>query len=183
MATHLHARARVVGDNVNSDYIIASTRKRDSLDVEILKQFLLEAVDPSFAQSVRAGDVLVAGENFGCGSAMEVAATVILAAGIRAVLARSFARAFFRNAVNNGLVPLECDTTGIAEGDRLAIDLVDGDAHVTNFTRNTAIVAASLPAIALRILDAGGLVAFLRAQPGHSFTASTTGENPRRTPA
>ncbi len=88
-----------------------------------LKRYLLETVDPSFAASVRPGDLLVAGRNFGCGSAMEVAATVIVSAGIKAVLAPSFARTFYRNAINNGLVPIECETAHIREGDRLAIQL------------------------------------------------------------
>ena len=68
--------------------------------------------------------MLVAGRNFGCGSAMEVAVTVPLAAGIRAVLARSFARTYYRNAINNGLIPVECETVGIKEGDRLLLDFV-----------------------------------------------------------
>src|ERR1700755_2319948 len=116
----LDVRARRFGADVNTDYIISSTRKKKTINEQVLKRFLLETVDPTFAASVRPGDVIVAGRNFGCGSAMEVAATVILAAGIRAVIAQSFSRTFYRNAVNNGLMPIECDTTGIGEDDAIS---------------------------------------------------------------
>jgi 3-isopropylmalate/(R)-2-methylmalate dehydratase small subunit len=160
---HLEGRARVVGDDVNTDYIITSARKRDTIDPTILKQFLLETLEPAFAASVRPGDILVAGRNFGCGSAMEVAVTVPLAAGIRAVLARSFARTYYRNAINNGLVPVECDTIGISEGDRLVVDLASA-LTVRNETRHTSIGARTLPGHVLQILDAGGLVPYLRSR-------------------
>ena len=109
---------------------------------------------------------LVAGRNFGCGSAMEVGVTVPYAAGIRAVLARSFARTYYRNAINNGLVPVECDTTTIHEGDRLVVDLTTTELTVRNETQQIAFAARALPAHMLRILDAGGLVPYFRAHRG-----------------
>jgi 3-isopropylmalate/(R)-2-methylmalate dehydratase small subunit len=162
MPAIIEGRARVVGDDINTDYIISSTRKRDTLDEQVLKRYLLETVDPSFAASVQPGDVLVGGMNFGCGSAMEIAATVILAAGIKAVVAQSFSRTFFRNAVNNGLVPIECDTSGIVEGDRLSIALRTDGVFVDNRTRGVTVEGARLPAMMAEILDAGGLVEYVR---------------------
>ena len=158
----LRGRARRLGDDVNTDYIITSTRKRETLNTSILKQFLLETLDPSFAASVREGDMLVAGRNFGCGSAMEIAATVILAAGIRAVLAESFSRTFFRNAINNGLLPVECDTSRIREGHVLSVSLLDGRVHVDNQSTDEAVNGAPLGGFLLRILDEGGLVPYIR---------------------
>jgi 3-isopropylmalate/(R)-2-methylmalate dehydratase small subunit len=162
VAIELEGRARVLGDDINTDYIIASTRKRDTLDESVLKRYLLEAVDPSFAASVREGDLLVAGRNFGCGSAMEVAATVILAAGLKAVLAQSFSRTFFRNAINNGLIPVHCDTSHIAEGDSLSVRVDGGRIDVANRSSGEKASGAPLPRIMLDILEAGGLVAFIR---------------------
>lgn len=167
MNLRLEGRARLLGDDVNTDYIISSTRKRETIDPNVLKQFLLETVDPAFAASVRDGDILVAGRNFGCGSAMEVAATVPRAAGIRAVLARSFARTYYRNAINNGLIPVECDTSGVCEGDRLVIELGgEGLPVVRNETRQTLMQAQPLAPQMLRILMAGGLVQYVRTHGG-----------------
>ena len=141
------SRARVFGDNINTDYIITSRRKRESIDPQYLRRYLFEELDPNFAATVQPGDVLVAGRNFGCGSAMEVAVTAVVAAGIRAVLASSFSRTYYRNAVNNGLLPLICDTSAIREGDRIDI---------------SALAAEPLPPIMLQIIEAGGLVPYFR---------------------
>jgi len=170
MHVRLEGRARVLGDDVNTDYIITSARKRETIDERVLKQYLLETLDPAFAASVQSGDIVVAGRNFGCGSAMEVAVTVPLAAGIRAVLARSFARTYYRNAINNGLIPVECDTSVIREGDRLIVD-VGSDLTVRDETRGVTIAARALPAHMLRILEAGGLVPYIRAYGGFEVTA------------
>ena len=158
----LHGRARRIGDDINTDYIISSSRKRETIDEQLLKRYLLESVDPDFAASIRAGDLLVAGKNFGCGSAMEVAATVILAAGIPAVLARSFARSFYRNAINNGLLPIECDTSDIAEGDPISVTREESAIIVINDRTGRHETSPPLGGIAAEILAAGGLVTYLR---------------------
>ncbi len=154
-------RARVFASDINTDYIIASRRKRESLDPQVLRRYLFEELDPDFAASIEPGDLLVAGKNFGCGSAMEVAVTAVAGAGIPAVLAPSFARTYYRNAVNNGLLPVVCDTRAIHEGDRLTV-LRDQGLAVRNETTGEAIAAAALPKIMWEIIEAGGLVPYFR---------------------
>jgi 3-isopropylmalate/(R)-2-methylmalate dehydratase small subunit len=171
MRIELEGAARLLGDDVNTDYIIASSRKKETLDTNVLKQYLLESVDSAFAGTVRPGDLLVAGKNFGCGSAMEVAVTVVLAAGIRAVLARSFARTYYRNAINNGLVPIECDTSTIREGARLRTVLDDSSVRVFDETERREITGRPLPPIMIEILREGGLVPYFRRH--HDFRRST----------
>jgi 3-isopropylmalate/(R)-2-methylmalate dehydratase small subunit len=148
----------VFGDDINTDYIITSRRKRESLDPQVLRRYLFEELDAAFARSVEPGDLIVAGSNFGCGSAMEVAVTAVLGAGIPAVLARGFSRTYYRNAVNNGLLPLVCDTRRIAEGDRLVVEA----GAVRNVSKGETLVTEPLPAIMLDIIGAGGLVAYFR---------------------
>jgi 3-isopropylmalate/(R)-2-methylmalate dehydratase small subunit len=155
---NLEGRARLFGDDINTDYIVTSRRKRESLDAQFLKHYLFEELDPGFAATVQPGDLIVAGTNFGCGSAMEVAVTAVLGAGIRGVLARGFSRTYYRNAVNNGLVPIVCDTRGIGEGDALA--LTGETLH--NQTTGEAVACEALPGIMKRIIDAGGLVEYFR---------------------
>ncbi|HEV2988528.1 MAG TPA: alpha-IPM isomerase [Candidatus Angelobacter sp.] len=165
-ALEMQGRARVIlgptqGDDINTDYVITSRRKRESLDPQVLRQYLFEEIDPTFAASVVAGDMIVAGKNFGCGSAMEVAVTALLGAGIRAVLARSYSRTYYRNAINNGLLPVICDTRRIHEGDCLVINC-DAAMSVRNTTTGETLIADSLPQIMLEIFDAGGLVPYFR---------------------
>jgi 3-isopropylmalate/(R)-2-methylmalate dehydratase small subunit len=162
----LSGRARVVGNDVNTDYIISSSRKKESIDPAVLRHFLLEQVDPGFARSVRAGDIIVAGTNFGCGSAMEVAVTAVLAAGIRAVIARSFSRTYWRNAMNNGLLPVVADTTRIAEGEFLHLDF-DAAGNITLQTvAKSQVYCEPLPPFMREMLEAGGLVPYLRERGG-----------------
>lgn len=178
MTNLLEGRARRFGDDVNTDYIISSTRKKATIDESVLKQYLMETIDPSFAASVRPGDIIVAGKNFGCGSAMEVAATVILAAGIKAVIAPSFSRTFYRNAVNNGLMPIECDTDGIREGDELVVVAADRGVMIRNATTSTELIGTMPSGIAASILQAGGLVEYLL--QNRAFAPTTSAGSPGR---
>jgi 3-isopropylmalate/(R)-2-methylmalate dehydratase small subunit len=158
----LSGRARVFGDDVNTDYIVSSTRKKETIDPARLRQFLLEQVDPGFASTVRAGDILVAGSNFGCGSAMEVAVTTVLGAGIRAVVARSFSRTYLRNAMNNGLLPVVADTTGIREGDALHLFLNDRGDMTLRVGAALELRCEPLPPFMRQMIECGGLVPYLR---------------------
>jgi len=165
MTLQLEGRARVFGDDVNTDYIITSRRKRESLDPQVLRQYLFEEIDARFAASIQPGDLIVAGKNFGCGSAMEVAVTAVLGAGIRAVIAQSFSRTYFRNAINNGLLPVVCDTARIHEDDRFVIQAAGEKGSgmtVRNITSGENISGAALPKIMLDIFAAGGLVPYFR---------------------
>jgi 3-isopropylmalate/(R)-2-methylmalate dehydratase small subunit len=155
-------RARVVGDNVNTDYIISSRRKRDSQDKKYMARYFMEDLDPTFAARVKPGDILVAGENFGCGSAMEVAATVVVGAGIPAIVAKSYSRTYFRNGINNGILLAVCDTSDMKENDIIEVS-IDGDAvAVRNKTRGQTFSAGRLAPMLVEILRAGGLVNYMR---------------------
>lgn len=156
----LKGRARRFGDDINTDYIIASKYKSVTSSVEETARYLMEDARPGFAATIVPGDIIVAGTNFGCGSSRETAPRVIKAAGISAVLAQSFARIFFRNAINLGLPAVECDTTGIEEGDQLEVDLAGG--LVRNLTKGTEIKVVPLPPVMVEILNDGGLAEHFR---------------------
>jgi 3-isopropylmalate/(R)-2-methylmalate dehydratase small subunit len=156
-----------LGDDINTDYIIASKRKRDTVDPEKLARFLMEDIRPGFGETVQPGDFLVAGENFGCGSAMEIATLVILGAGIRAIMAKSFSRTFFRNAVNLGLLLIICNTDRIQPGDQLQLDLKDE--KVRNLTQKTEIPFQPLPPLMKKIVQAGGIIPFLESAEGKTM--------------
>ena len=155
------------GDDVNTDYIIASKRKRDTVDPEKLARFLMEDIRPGFGEKVRPGDFIAAGENFGCGSAMEIAPMVILGAGVRAVLAKSFARTFFRNAVNLGLPLFTCNTDQIQDGDDIEMD--QAREIIRNLSRNIEIPFQPLPELMMKILQAGGIIPFLESPEGKAL--------------
>ncbi|HUV24443.1 MAG TPA: 3-isopropylmalate dehydratase small subunit [Methanomassiliicoccales archaeon] len=157
---NLYGKVHRFGDNVNTDYIISGKYKFKTLDMNELAHHVMEDIRPDFYNEVEKGDFIVAGENFGGGSSREQAPLVIQAAGVGAVLAKSFARIFFRNAINVGLPVVECDTSDIEEGDELKIDLVGG--WVINVTKDKKTHSTPLPEVMVRILNAGGLAEYLK---------------------
>ncbi len=163
-------RAQKFGDDINTDYIIASKRKRDTVDPKRLARFLMEDIRPGFGEEVKPGDILVAGENFGCGSAMEIAPLVILGAGVNTVVAKSFARNFYRNAINLGLLLVACNADSIESGDRIEIDTQTG--VIRNLTRNLEITSEPLPGLMKEIVEAGGVISFLESPQGKKILSS-----------
>lgn len=152
----LKGKAHKFGDNINTDYIISGKYKFKTLDMNELAKHVMEDLDPDFYSKINAGDFIVGGHNFGCGSSREQAPLAIKHAKIGAVLAKSFARIFFRNAINTGLPVVECDTNKIDAGDELSIDLASG--KLRNETKNVDIKIKPLPQVMIKILNDGGLV-------------------------
>jgi 3-isopropylmalate/(R)-2-methylmalate dehydratase small subunit len=162
-----HGKAHKFSDNVNTDYIISGKYKFKTLDMKELARHVMEDLDPDFYRKITAGDFIVGGTNFGCGSSREQAPLAIKHAGISAVLAKSFARIFYRNAINTGLPVVECDTGEIESGDELLVDLAGG--VITNKTRGVAIPVKPLPAVMIKVLNDGGLAAHFRKYGGFNF--------------
>lgn len=152
----LRGKAHKFGDDVNTDYIIAGRYKFKTLDMRELAKHVMEDLDPDFYAKIARGDFIVAGRNFGCGSSREQAPLAIINAEISAVIAKSFARIFYRNSINTGLPLLECDTDQIDPGDELKVDLTKGILH--NLSKGQEIPVTPLPAVMLKILADGGLV-------------------------
>ena len=152
----LKGKAHKFGDDVNTDYIISGRYKFKTLDMRELARHLMEDLDPDFFTKIIKGDFIVAGKNFGCGSSREQAPLAIINADISAVIAKSFARIFYRNAINTGLPLIECDTDLIDPGDQLKINLSEG--LLQNKSKDLQIPVTPLPAVMLKILAEGGLV-------------------------
>ena len=151
-------RAFVYGNDVNTDLIIPGKYTK-TLDFNELASHCLEDLDPDFIHNVKPGDFIVGGDNFGCGSSREQAPVAIKYAGVRAVLANSFARIFYRNAINVGLLVLICDTSAIRTGDEIEIDMVKGEITINYREKLPSQVFSP---IMQSILSEGGLVPFLR---------------------
>jgi len=159
----MRGKAHVFGDDVNTDEIIPA-RYLNSIDPAFLAKHCMEDADAEFVRKVRPGDILVAGENFGCGSSREHAPIAIKAAGVACVVAESFARIFFRNAINIALPIVACpDAAGdISDGDELDIDLAAGT--LKNLTTGNAFTFPPFTKEIQAIIQAGGLMAFVKSR-------------------
>ena len=158
-------RDRVLGvypDNVNTDWIVP-TRLVTEITPEKLAAIVMKGIDESFHEKLLKGKILVAGRNFGYGSSREYAPTALKAAGVKAVIAQSFARIFFRNAINIGLPIVECDEAGtIHDGDEVDIDLARGE--LRNLTSGETHHSAPLPDFLVAWMNDGGMINYLKKQ-------------------
>ncbi len=149
------------GDNVDTDSIIPG-RFLKEMDPKKLAEHAMEGIDPDFVKKVRPGDFVVAGKNFGCGSSREHAPIALRYAGIKAVLAKSFARIFYRNAVDGGhLIPIEIDNNvyeRLSDGDEIEVDVSKG--IVRNLTKGEVYNIRPIPELVMKIIKAGGIFMF-----------------------
>ncbi len=148
------------GDNINTDVIFPGKYTYTLMSPEEMARHALEDLDPEFASQVKPGDVIVAGRNFGCGSSREQAAACLKAAGVQAVIARSFARIYFRNAINLGLPVIQCPEAveALEKGDEIEVDLAAGEIR----SLKGSFRFPAFPESVIGILKAGGLIAFTR---------------------
>jgi 3-isopropylmalate/(R)-2-methylmalate dehydratase small subunit len=166
----IRAKAFKFGDDINTDYIISGRYKFKSNDMNDMAHHAMEELDPHYYERVTPeGGILVAGTNFGCGSSREQAPLVLIHSNTRAVLAKTFARIFFRNAINTGLPLVEIDTDRIGEGDELELDLEAGVVH--NLTSGEDLPFAPLPSVMATLLADGGLAEHFRRHGGFAFGA------------
>ena len=148
------------GDDISTDHIAPGRLFHLRSDLPEFAKHVLEDADPEFASKMNKGDFVVAGNNFGLGSSREHAPQIIKIAGVGAVLAKSFARIFYRNAINIGLLLIECDTDKIDAGDELEIDIKEGFVH--NITKNLKIQITPLPDVMIKLLNEGGLIEHIK---------------------
>ena len=161
MEKKVQGRVHKYGDDVNTDVIIPA-RYLNIHDMDELSLHCMEDIDPKFVEKANPGDIIVACDTFGCGSSREHAPVVIKQRGISCVIATTFARIFYRNAINIGLPIMECPEASerIEDGDEVAIDFATG--VITNVTKNETYQAAPFPAFIQEIINAGGLLNSLK---------------------
>lgn len=165
MTTTLKGRAWVYKDNVDTDVIIPA-RYLNTSDEKELAKYCMEDIDKSFAEEVKEGDIMIAGENFGCGSSREHAPIAIKASGITVIIAKTFARIFFRNAINIGLPILEHPTLPdeCSKGDEIEVDLANG--IVKNHTTGKEYTCAKFPPAIQDLINRGGLINYTKSKLG-----------------
>ena len=156
----LKGKAFKFGDGISTDHICPGRYYHLRSDLPELARHAMEDADPEFTAKVKPGDFIVAGSNFGLGSSREHAAIVIKMSGVAAVLAKSVARIFYRNAINVGLPVLICDTDSIGEGDELEVDLKQS--RVKDITGGTELQFGKFPDVMLGILEEGGLIPYIK---------------------
>jgi 3-isopropylmalate/(R)-2-methylmalate dehydratase small subunit len=157
----LKGRVHKYGDNVDTDVIIPA-RYLNTSDPDELASHCMEDIAPDFIKKVRPGDIIVAGDNFGCGSSREHAPLAIKTAGVSCVIAKTFARIFYRNSINIGLPILQCPEAvdGISAGDEVEVDTASG--KITNLSTGKSYQAMPFPEFMQNLISAGGLVAYAR---------------------
>ncbi|MDD3819148.1 MAG: 3-isopropylmalate dehydratase small subunit [Actinomycetota bacterium] len=163
----LIGRSFKFGDDISTDLIAPGRYFHLRSNLPELAKHVLEDADPEFANKIKEGDFVVAGKNFGLGSSREHAPAIMKIAGVGAVLAKSFARIFFRNCINIGLPALICDTDSIDDGDVLEINL--GEGIITDKTKNLQIKFNPLPEVMIKILNDGGLVNHIEKNKGFNL--------------
>jgi len=156
----MQGKAFKFGDNISTDHIVPGRLAHLRSNLPELAKHVLEDADPTFAARVKEGDFVVGGNNFGLGSSREHAPLVIKMAGVSAVLAKSVARIFFRNAINRGLPVLICDTDKINDGDELEVDLKQG--IIIDKTNGSRLTFNKIPDAMLSILQEGGLMPYIK---------------------
>ena len=156
----LKGNAFKFGDNISTDHIVPGRLAYLRSNLPELAKHVLEDADPTFASRVKSGDFVVGGNNFGLGSSREHAPLVIKMSGVSAILAKSVARIFFRNAINLGLPVLICDTDKINDGDELEIDLKQGT--VKDITNGNELSFRKIPDAMVSILQEGGLMPYIK---------------------
>jgi len=155
----LKGKAFKFGDNISTDHIIPGKYAHLRSNLPELTKHVMEDADSTFAEKVKPGDFIVAGKNFGLGSSREHAALVIKMAGVSAILVKSVARIFFRNAINQGLPTLICDTDKIDAGDELEVNLTRS--IITDLTKGIQLTFGKIPKVMLNILNEGGLISYI----------------------
>ena len=148
------------GDNISTDHIAPGRLYHLRSNLPEFAKHVLEDADETFASRMKKGDFVVAGSNFGLGSSREHAPLIMKIAGVGAVLAKSFARIFYRNAINIGLLAIECDTDAIDDGDELELDIEKG--IITDLTNGSIIQIVPLPPVMIKLLKDGGLVEHIK---------------------